>query len=83
MYVDLKPKKFETYLGAKGFSRLVECCLLLWNNDSKSKKHKKEAEKVRQLYCAKAALHKHAYFHIGYVPVQKSVSTFSCTEAKT
>ena len=47
MYVELKPKKFETFLAAKGFSRFVECCLLLWNNNLKKKKHKKEAEKVR------------------------------------
>ena len=46
IHVDLRPKKFETFLAAKGFSRLVECCLLLWNNDSKSKKHKKETAKV-------------------------------------
>ena len=47
MYVELKPKKFETFLAAKGFSRFVECRLLLWNNNLKKKKHKKEAEKVR------------------------------------
>ena len=46
MYVDLKPKKFETFMAAKGFSRFVECCLLLWNNELKCKKRKKDAEKV-------------------------------------
>ena len=49
IYVDLKPKKFETFLAAKGFARYVECYLLLWNADPKNKKHKKEAVKVSTL----------------------------------
>ena len=46
MYVDLKPKKFETFLAAKGLARYTECQLLLLNADPKNIKHKKEATRV-------------------------------------
>ena len=49
MYVELKPKKFETFLAVKGFARYVECHLTLLNAEPKNKKHKKDATKVSQL----------------------------------
>lgn len=75
VYSGLKPKKFETFLAAKGFARYVECCLLLWNADPKNKKYKKEAIKVTYLlhYNNLCCHYSSLCNFTGPVPVQKGV----------